>query len=81
MLAGLTPGQFAEWIAYRRLEPDPVELIVEVMKLGFAAIVQTWGGKVEPSYFDPRSDRSKEETVNQTPEQTAAMFRSWMGTQ
>jgi len=53
MLDSLTPEQFDEWLAYRELEPDPVERIVRVLCLGFAALCGAWGGKIEPSYFDP----------------------------
>lgn len=77
MLDDLTPRQFAEWIAYRRLEPDAMETVIEVLKLGFAALTNSWGGKVSPDDFDPR-DR-KEKQAEQTPEQGAMMFRAFAG--
>jgi len=74
----MTPRQFAEWIAYRRLEPDALETIIEVLKLGFTALVNCWGGKLEPDNFDPRL-RDRKQEAEQTPEQAAMIFRAFAG--
>lgn len=52
MLDAISPQQFAEWIAYRRDNPDPWEVLIETLKLGFAVLCQVQGGKVTPSDFD-----------------------------
>jgi len=53
MLDAISPETFDEWEAFRRLEPDPLDRLREVLKLGFAAVVNAWGVKVEPIDLDP----------------------------
>lgn len=49
----MTPEQMDGWIAFNRLEPLGVERLIEVLKLGFAAVCGAWGAELEPDNFDP----------------------------
>ncbi len=53
MLDRLTPGQFDEWLAYDEIEPAPLQRIITILGLGFAALSNAWGNKLGPEYFDP----------------------------
>lgn len=53
MLEGLQAEQFDEWLAYREIEPDPVERLFMILRLGFCAVANAWGAKVEPKHIDP----------------------------
>ena len=75
MLERIEPGEFDWWVAYERLEPDPTERIVEILKLGFAGLCNCWGAKVEPDYFDPKP----KEPVEVAPQQAVAMLRQAYG--
>jgi hypothetical protein len=75
MLDGVTPQQFDEWLAYRELEPDPLERLIGVVKLGFATLVAAWGMKIEPSDLDPWGSEPQEAS----PEQSAAIVRGKLG--
>jgi hypothetical protein len=80
MLDDMTPRQLAEWIAFRNLEPDPTERICFILKLGFAALCNAWGGKVEPDDFEPKRAETKPEPA-MSPNQAAMAFGMWAGRQ
>lgn len=74
MLDEISPRQFDEWLAYRQLDPDPLDRITEVLKLGFAAVLGAWGASDKPDDFDPAVKRKEsEEVLEVSPEQAAAM--------
>ncbi len=73
MLDSLTPGELDEWIAYREIEPDPMERIVRLLAVGFAALCNVWGAKVKPVDFLPDTETEAEEC---TPSQASAAFRT-----
>lgn len=73
MLGEVEAAVFDEWVAYRSIEPDPLERIAEILKLGFAGLCTLWSkGRVDPEKFDPkpRKDRPL------GPGQAAALVRS-----
>lgn len=74
MLDGLTPDQFAEWRAFRRLEPDPMERIIQILKLGFATLA---GGGIDPEQFDLKPSRAPEPAAS--PTQAAMAFSMFAG--
>lgn len=67
----LPPGGFREWMAYERLEPDPLETIINVLLLGFSAL--SVGAHVTPEMLDPRKQHEEERTVS--PREQVAMLR------
>lgn len=75
MLDELEPHQFDEWVAYRTLEPDPVERIVEILKRGFTALVLSWGGELDPDDLDPKDFSNDKRNEAMSPAQSAAMAR------
>lgn len=79
MLDGLTPRQFAEWIAFRRLQPDPLDRLIRIVKLGFAALCNSWGAKLEPDDLDPLKPEQRSGPDAVTPEQGAALFSTVFG--
>lgn len=54
MLDTLTPQEFDELMAADIVEPDPLERIAEILKLGFAMESAMWGGKLKPDIFEPK---------------------------
>lgn len=94
LLDELTPGQFDEWLAWSRLEPDPVMRIAEILKLGFSAVCLAWGMEFDPEILDPLSpeklakkQRGREagrgrerepDTETVTPDQAAAWCRAML---
>ena len=75
MLDELEPRQFDEWIAYRTIEPDPVDRICEILKLGFSAMVSLGGGEMEPDAFDPKDFSDDKRNDAMSPAQSAAMAK------
>lgn len=53
MLDGLDPGEFDEWLAYREIEPDPVDRIITILRLGFVYLCNAWGARTELADIDP----------------------------
>jgi len=72
MLSGVDAREFDEWIAYRRIEPDPDERLREILKLGFAAICRLLGNDVSPDRFDPWDDSEPDRPVG--PAEAAAIL-------
>lgn len=77
MLDELTPRQFDEWVAYRTIEPDPIERICEILKRGFSVMASMGGGKMEPDEFDLKTCDDGNEAMS--PAQSAAMARQAIG--
>jgi hypothetical protein len=75
MLDGMTPEQFDEWIAFRRIEPDPEERLREIVKLGFSALCAAWGSKLELEMLDPWA----KEPEAMGPGQAASVMRQAFG--
>lgn len=74
MLDQIEPRQFDEWVAWRRLNPDPVERIATILKLGLAASANAWGAAIEPDQLDPLNP-TPDEAPDMSPEQMAAAVR------
>lgn len=70
----LPPGALLEWAAFERIEPDPLEVIIDVLRLGFAAL--SVGAHVSPDDLDPR--RQKQEGGHASPNEMVAALRSQM---
>jgi hypothetical protein len=85
MLDRLTPEQFDEWLAFWELEPDRLERIATILGLGFSALANTLGAKLDPTHFDPhlakleseRRQGKKAEEVS--PNQGARMMSMILG--
>jgi len=73
LLAHLTPGELDEWMAWRRIEPDPYKRLLEVLKMGFAAVCAAQGYAIEPAKLDPYAD--PDEGAITDANQAAATFR------
>lgn len=79
MLDSITPEKWAEWIAFRHLEPDPMDRIITILKLGLAAVCWSLGNNaVEPDQFDPLPSRAKTEPEF-SPTQAAMAFSMFAG--
>ncbi len=81
MLDELVPHQFDEWIAYRTIEPDIGDRLVEILKFGFAMLCRAQGAELSPDDFDPLNNEQDGATREQTvsPAQGAAMFAASFG--
>jgi len=79
MLDGIAPEQLAEWVAFRNLEPDRMDRIITILKLGLAAICWSLGNQaVEPDNFDPLPQHSRPESEF-SPTQAAMAFSMFAG--
>jgi len=56
MLDEITEREFRDWMAYDRIQPFGAERDDIRMALGFAAMCNTWGGKVKVESFMPFTD-------------------------
>lgn len=54
MLAELPAGTLDQWLAYRELEPEPIERLTQVVKLAGTAICRAMGMQIEPEDLDPK---------------------------
>lgn len=65
----MTPAQMDEWLAYRQIEPEPTERIIEVLKRGFNVLASSWGAKLDPDKLDPAHDEliTTKATASSTP--------------
>ena len=82
MLDGLLPGEFDEWLAYREIEPDPLDRLFTILRLGFSAVCNAWGAKVEPQHIDPYMERQTGTAAVQqeaSPNQAVAMVSMVLG--
>jgi hypothetical protein len=77
MLADVSPREFDELIAFRRIEPDPDERQRQILKLGFAAVCSALGRDISPEVFDPWDESQSAAAVG--PAQAAAAVRSRFG--
>lgn len=81
MLDTLTPEQFGELEAADAVDPDPLERIAEILKMGFAA---TCLGKVKPDDFEPSreitfGDKAQPVISEVSPNQAAAIATCALG--
>ena len=81
MLDGLLPQEFDEWLAYREIEPDPLDRLFTILRLGFSAVCNAWGGKVEPRHIDPYLEKQAGTATVQdvSPDQAVAMVSTVLG--
>jgi len=83
MLDAIEPREFDEWLAYRELEPEPMGRVIEILKVGFAALASAFSGvSVEPDYFEPQPEKGSPvvaEDASMSPQQGAAAFGQWAG--
>jgi len=63
-LNGISPETFDEWVALEEIDPDPLERITEVLKLGFATLcaVSGFGVQIDPDELDPVTRKREEDT-------------------
>lgn len=73
MLADVDPRDFDEWVAFRRIEPDPDERLREILKLGISAICGALGHEVSPETVDPWNDAKSDALAG--PGQAAAAMK------
>ncbi|MGA2035881.1 MAG: hypothetical protein ABSG68_26840 [Thermoguttaceae bacterium] len=53
-LETIAPERLDEWEIFQRIEPDPLDRLREVLKMGFALLAAGLGiSKVTPEFFDP----------------------------
>jgi len=88
MLDGIDRSQFDEWVAYREIEPDPIDRLFEILRLGFCTLANAWGAKIEPRHIDPFLKQASELGGKQSPpeqgqevspNQAAAMLKMAVG--
>jgi len=88
MLDAMEPGEFDEWLAYRKIEPDPLDRLFIILQLGFCILANAWGAKIEPHDIDPflkqasgASSKPGESVQGQevSPNQAAAMVKLAVG--
>lgn len=64
VLDSIEPADLDNWIAFRELEPDPIDILIETVKLGFWRFVSAWGGECELEDFDGFENAVKRHTSN-----------------
>ena len=69
----IPPEVFDQWMAFDQVEGDPLARVAEILKLGFAALVNCWGGEVRPNDFDPAAKDHPAAHVAVPAEAAAAM--------
>lgn len=80
VLDSIEPKDMDEWIAFERIEPDLMETLIGVVKLGFMAVMGAWGAECTPDSFDPRKQKKKEEEiVDASPDQQVAAISAYRG--
>jgi hypothetical protein len=77
MLDEIPPEVLDEWIAYRRIEPDPDERLRVIVTTGLTALCNAWGMKLTPEDLDPMLREAEAQEV--TPEQAEVMMRAAYG--
>lgn len=66
-------------MAYREVYGDPLERIIETLKIGFASICQTWGAEIEPDDFEVIEARRELREKSATDRQVAATLTPTLG--
>lgn len=77
MREAMTPNQFNRWIAYRQICPDKMDRLIQVCKLGFALLANSWGAKIDPNDLDPEKHETTPSEVS--PNQAAAIAAMGLG--
>lgn len=72
----LTLEEWREQLAYDTIECDPLERIAAILKLGFAAICQTWGAELTTDHFEPVESRKMESQGYTSPNAQVATLRT-----
>lgn len=62
ILNEIEPRQFDELVAFRKIEPDPDDRLLGVVRRGFQAVLSTMGCEVELKDLDPWYEDPSEET-------------------
>ena len=77
----MTPQAMDEWRAFRRLQPDQLKRIAEILKLGLTAVANAFGGRWEPDDFDPLKGAAIETADHEaSPNAAASMAVAGLGT-
>ena len=71
----ISPEVFDAWVAFDQVEEEPLTRIAEILKLGFASLVSTWGAEVTPEQFEPRREARAAKHVA-GPAEAAAVMRA-----
>ncbi len=77
MLDTVTPRQFDEWVACKKLEPDKLDRLRVILLRGLECLCNARGAKITGKDLDPYYE--DEEVVETTPEQAAKMMREAYG--
>lgn len=75
----MTPQEFDEWIAFRRIEPDPDERLRVIVTRGLHGLCRAWGMELEPEDLDPALKDEPKPSEEMTPDQAAAAMRMTYG--
>lgn len=82
ILNSIDAREMDEWIAFDQIEPELIETLIGVCKLGFSSVVRAWGGEVTPDTFDPRKQKKDEEnnmtdsSADLSPDQQVAVLNA-----
>jgi hypothetical protein len=78
LLAELSSTQFAEWMAYDRIEPILTGDVLEYAVARLAALTANlWAQKTRPFTADDFIPRKKAPVVARTPEEDYRMLKTW----
>jgi hypothetical protein len=53
----MTLQQLVKWKAFRKIQPDPMDRLCDILKIGLAS----FGGELSPDDFEPCLDKRKPE--------------------
>lgn len=59
MRDALSPLQMAKWRAFRKIQPDQMDRVCDILKKGFAAVANSMGAKFDEDDFEPVEDKKR----------------------
>jgi len=68
LLDTVTPQEFDEWVAYKKLEPDKLDRLRTIITTGLLALCNSWDCKMKPKDLDPIL-KDEEQAEEVTPEE------------
>jgi len=60
----ITAKQFDEWEAYKRIEPDKLDRLREIITRGLQCLCNSWGAKLEMKDLDPWHEDPEPESLS-----------------
>ena len=76
----IPPEVFDRWVAFNHAKGNPLDRIAAILKLGFAALCNSWGGSsIKPEDFEPDREKTKAAEKIAGPDETVNILRAALG--